>query len=87
MRLTATPRFKRAYDALPADVMSRIDNALQRFIDNPRHPGLHFEKLRGSDYRTIRPVKGAWRIVLEGSGSDFVLVDVDTHQRVDRKYG
>lgn len=29
--------------------------ALERFIANPRHPGLHFEKLRGGgDLHSIR---------------------------------
>jgi hypothetical protein len=54
---------------------------------DPRHPGLHFEKLSGSEYRTIRPVRGAWRIVLRGQGDLYELVDVDTHKLVDRKYG
>jgi hypothetical protein len=57
------------------------------FVENPRSPGLHFEKLKGSEYRTIRPVRGAWRVVLRGSGAEFELVDVDTHDRVDKRYG
>jgi hypothetical protein len=80
MRLTASARFKRAYEKLPDDVKPRVDEALSKFLDDPRRPGLHFEKLGGSAYRTIRPVRGAWRIVLLGGGSEYELVDVDTHK-------
>ncbi|MDE1159188.1 MAG: hypothetical protein PW791_13145 [Neorhizobium sp.] len=56
-------------------------------MENPRHPGLHFEKLKGSAYRTIRPDRGKYRIVLRGDGTSFELVDVDRHDIVDRRYG
>ncbi|MGE7369966.1 hypothetical protein ACQKKX_13015 [Neorhizobium sp. NPDC001467] len=56
-------------------------------MGNPRHPGLRFEKLKGSDYRTIHPDRGNYRIVLRGEGTAFELVDVDRHDVVDRKCG
>lgn len=87
MQLTATPRFKKRYDGLPVDLRERVDAALRRFMENPRHPSLHFEKLSGSDFRTIRVDRKKWRIVLRGEGAVFDLVDVDTHSSVDSKYG
>ena len=87
MEVVQTSRFKRAYKKLENDVQRAVDAALEQFIDNPRHPALHFEKLSGSKYRTIRVDQGRWRIVLRGSGSSFELVDVDRHKRVDSKYG
>jgi hypothetical protein len=57
-------------------------------VDNPRHPGLHFEKMIGSSYRTIRVDQGRWRIVIRDlKGSTYELVDVDRHKNVDRNYG
>lgn len=87
MQLTASPRFTRAYKALSQEAKEAVQKALRLFMENPRHPGLHFEKLRGSDYRTIRPDRGKYRIVLRVKGSSFELVDVDRHDVVDRKYG
>lgn len=87
MRLTKTPRFERAYRKLTDDVKAFVNEALRQFYANPRHPGLHFEKLSGSDYRTIRVDRGRWRIVLRGSGAEFDLVDIDRHDVVDGKYG
>lgn len=87
MQLSASPRFTRAYKALPQEAKETVQKALRLFMENPRHPGLHFEKLKSSNYRTIRPDRGKYRIVLRGEGSSFELVDVDRHEVVDRKYG
>lgn len=87
MKLSSTPHFDRSYKKLKPEIKVRVDEALRKFIENPRHPGLHFEKLSGGNYRTIRPVRGAFRIVLRGERDEFELIDVDTHKRVDSKYG
>lgn len=87
MHLIPTPRFTRAYKALPEEAKEQVKKALAQFLENPRHPSLHFEKLKGSDYRTIRPNRGKYRIVLRGGGPEVELVDVDRHEIVDRKYG
>ncbi len=78
----------KAYAKLTADVRDGVDDALSRFFVNPRHPSLHFEKLIGSKYRTIRVDRGRWRIVMRDLGrSNYELVDVDRHQNIDRNYG
>ena len=87
MRLTKTPRFERAFKKLPAGVQDAALEALRRFMSDPRHPSLHFEKMKGRDYRTIRVDRGRWRIVLRGAGAEFDLVDVDRHKKTDNKYG
>jgi mRNA-degrading endonuclease RelE of RelBE toxin-antitoxin system len=85
--LRPTPRFLRAYKKLTREVQAAVDEALTRFLADPRHPSLHFEKLSGSEYRAIRVDRGRWRIVLRGTGQLFDLVDVDRHGPVDRNYG
>lgn len=86
--VSATPRFVRAYGKLTAEQKERVDQALRTFMENPRHPGLHFERLKASEYRTIRVDRKRWRIVMRGAGQDrFDLIDVDVHKAVDRQYG
>jgi mRNA-degrading endonuclease RelE of RelBE toxin-antitoxin system len=87
LQLIPTKLFQRAYKSLPDDVREQVDRALEQFLADARHPSLHFEKLKGSSYRTIRPNRGKYRIVLRGDGGEFELVDVDRHDTVDRKYG
>lgn len=86
VHLTPLPKFERAYKKLTYAQKDSVDKALRRFRENPRHPSLHFEKLQGSSYRTIRADLGI-RIVLSGGKDDhFDLVDVGSHDLADR-YG
>jgi len=87
LRIIKTARFQRAYDKLTDEDLLAVDRALRLFLENPRHPGLHFEKLKGSRYRTIRVTRGRLRIVLRGDGAEMDLVDIGNHDYVDGKYG
>lgn len=40
-----TPRFRRAYAALPPQVQRRAQKAYRLWAQNPRHPSLHFKKI------------------------------------------
>ena len=50
-----TPKFTKALQALGHKERRQAAKSLQQFVENPRHPSLHFEKLSGSDYYTISP--------------------------------
>lgn len=41
----ASPRFWRAYDALPAGVRALADASFARLKADPRHPALHFKRV------------------------------------------
>lgn len=86
-KTTPTAKFTRAFGK--CDVQDRVLEALKLFHSNPRHPSLHFEKLKGTgSYRTIRVDRGRWRIVLRDRGHDeYDLVDMGRHDYVDRNYG
>jgi hypothetical protein len=82
-RLQLTPAFEKAFVRLPKALQARVTATLERFIDNPRHPGLHFEKLRGGgDLHSIRTTRG-YRILMrresDSAGELFALVDVGPH--------
>lgn len=87
VRLRRTERFGKSFRSLGPEQQKRAEKSLRLFADNPRHPSLHFEKLTGSAYRTIR-VDLNHRIVLyEIEGDLFELVDVGSHDYVDRNFG
>lgn len=74
-----TNRFVKSYKRLDDKVKEKTQKALRQFLANPRHPGLHFEKLIASGYRTIR-VDDNFRIVLhETERGVFDLVEVASH--------
>ena len=79
-------RFKRSYQKLTTEHRAAVDETLKRFEADPRHAGLHFEKLKGSDYRTIRFSLGMRIILKGGDGNRFDLIDVGPHPVADR-YG
>jgi plasmid maintenance system killer protein len=82
VRLSKTPKFERSYRKLTAEQKDAVNEALRLFMSSPRHPGLHFEKLGGSAYCTVRVNKG-WRIVLRGRKGDYDLIDVGPHSVAD----
>jgi hypothetical protein len=85
VRITRTKGFLKAYAKLTSDVQDLVDIALRQFVTNPRHPGLHFEKYK--TYRTLRVDQGRWRIAIRDLGdSHYELLDVDRHDRIDRRY-
>ncbi len=48
---------------------------------------MHFEKLSGSPYRTIRVDRNHRIVLYELEGDLFELVDVGSHDYVDRNFG
>jgi plasmid maintenance system killer protein len=82
-----TPKFVKALQKLGHKQMERAKKSLLQFQANPRHPSLHFEKLSGSPYCTIR-VDMNHRIVVRDEGDDrYEMVDIGNHDYVDRAYG
>ena len=83
-----TPRFLKALEVIRRDeaLGRRVRTALERFEADIHHPGLNFEKLRGSDFHSLRVTRGV-RVILSQDGPDaFVLVDVGGHD-IYRRYG
>lgn len=84
--LISSKRFENRYRKLSAAQKRDVNEALAKFIVNPRHPSLHFEKLL-KPYRSIRVNRGVRIILRDGDdASSFVLADVGDHDLADR-YG
>lgn len=85
--LRPTRRFEKSFKRLDARLQQRAAKSITQFSENPRHGHLHFEKLKGSDYLTIR-VDSNFRIVLrEAEKGVYDLVDVGSHTDVYQAYG
>jgi mRNA-degrading endonuclease RelE of RelBE toxin-antitoxin system len=54
MRFQFTRRFERRYALLTEENAERVRGALRLLAENPRHPGLHIKKIKGTD--------GIWEI-------------------------
>jgi plasmid maintenance system killer protein len=84
MRLRVTARYERSVARVPDRVKKAAANALTKFMTNPQHPGLNFERLAGwEDTYSVR-VNRQYRILLirevDEAGELFAIVDIGTHQ-------
>lgn len=61
----------------------KVDAAFKQFAADPRHPGLHFERLRGTaDLYSIRLGRGDRAILRRASDADgevFEVLGIGTH--------
>ncbi len=86
MRLQWTARGERTRDKLDSSQRRAAEEALRRFLDNPRAPGLHFETLKGrSDLHTIR-VTLRLRMFLRATEEPdlFEIIDIGPHDLYGR---
>ena len=49
MKSHITEGFRKLLAALPGDVRRQARSAYRQFLENPRHPGLGFKQIHGSD--------------------------------------
>ncbi|WEK05444.1 MAG: hypothetical protein P0Y65_04080 [Candidatus Devosia phytovorans] len=86
IELVRRKRFIKKFAALAPDVRARAIKSLRQFVEDPRHPSLHFEKL-STGYHTIR-VDLNFRILLRHLGEGrYELADVDSHTAIYRLHG
>lgn len=79
MTLRPTARFATDYNALPHQFRQRVDKALGRLLENPRHPSLHVKKMQGYDDRWEGRVTLHYRFTFSIDGDAYVLLRVGTH--------
>ena len=65
----------------------RIVKALQLFSVDIHHPGLNFEKLKGTDHCTIRVSQGDRLMVRQSATDTFEIIDIVDHDTMARRYG
>ncbi len=64
-----------------------VQKTLKIFAADVHHPGLNFEKIKGTSYCSIRVNRGD-RIVLKASGPDtYEIVDFGDHDSMYQRYG
>jgi hypothetical protein len=82
MRHIKDPKFQPLFDALPADVRSLADKAFGLLKQDPKHPSLHFKRLRG-DMWSIRIGRSYRALAIEGTDR-FQWYWIGTHSEYDR---
>lgn len=63
MKSHTNPAFRKLFGALPAEVREQARAAYRVFRSNPRHPGLNFKRVHGTDRFVSARVGRSYRAV------------------------
>ena len=80
MKHRATPRFWRAYRALPREVRQLADRSYELLKRNAAHPSLHFKKV--GQLLSVR-VGLHYRAIATAAGEDCVWFWIGSHAEYD----
>ncbi len=67
------------------NLFNKTTKAIFLFVDNPKHPSLNLEKLKGSYYWTIRIDKGSRIFFIWINKTTALFIDIGKHDKY-RKY-
>lgn len=84
MNSHTTDKFRKALADLPADIRKQARESYRLFMENPRHPGLHFKTIHPT-----RPIYSArigihYRAVGILDGDDIIWYWIGHHSEYDR---
>lgn len=79
MTLRPTRRFAEDYASLPQSVRPRVDRALERLRENPRHPSLQAKKMKGFENRWEARVTLNYRLIFSIEADAYILLRIGTH--------
>ena len=86
MKSTTIDRFWTLYRALPENVRQAAREAFRLFRDNPAHPSLSFERLRGHAESWSVRITGSYRAVGWKRGDRIVWYWIGTHAQFDKRF-
>ncbi len=85
MTSKATRRFWKCFDALPSEIQRLAEKNYAMWLQEPRHPSLHFKKLEGSGTRfSVRVGIGYRAIAWELPDGGVEWVWIGSHADYDR---
>ena len=82
----AAPQFWELYRSLPPDVRVAARKAYEKFSENPAHPSLRLERLRGDRRAWSVRITRDYRAVALRSGDEWVWLWIGDHKEFDRRF-
>jgi hypothetical protein len=80
LKSRTTARFWKLFDALPDEIQRQARAAYTRFEIDPRHPGLRFKRIHGSDRLVSARVSRSYRVVgVQKSPDEVVWFWIGSH--------
>jgi hypothetical protein len=80
--------FRKLFASMPADVRNQARVAYALFRNNPRHPGLHFKHVHGSDRLVCVRIGRSYRAVgVLKAPDEVVWYWIGPHEEYERVVG
>lgn len=84
-RYKRTPRFKKAFEALPEHVKKKVRKAFLLFQENPRHPSLQIKKMEGTTGIYEGRIDQKYRFTFHYEGDVVFFRDIGPHDILDEE--
>ena len=84
MKHRRTPRFVKAFQALPAEVKAQARKAFLLFQENPQHSSLHIKRMRGIPGVWEGRVDIHYRFTFHYEGETVVFRNIGPHDMLDQ---
>lgn len=84
MRSTATRRFWKLFNELPAEVQELARKNYLMWLSSPEHPSLRFRRLQGGDDRFTVRVGDHYRALGMLEGDTMIWIWIGSHAEYDR---
>ena len=84
MRSTATRRFWKLFNELPAEVQELARKNYLMWLSSPEHPSLRFCRLQGGDDRFTVRVGDHYRALGMIEGDTMIWIWIGSHAEYDR---
>jgi hypothetical protein len=82
-----TTDFWRLYHALPPQIRAAAQNAFQKFLENPAHPGLQLERLKFDPRAwSVRVTRNYRAVARRYDNDDWLWFWIGSHQEFDRRF-
>ncbi len=84
MTSQATSKFWKFYNHLPHHVQRQARKAYQLWVENPRHPSLHFKRIDDQDPIYSARVSDYYRVLGFVEGNTIIWYWIGTHDEYER---
>ena len=85
MNSHVTRGFRELLAALPVTIRRRARAAYRQFAENPRHPGLRFKQIHGSERLvSVRISRGYRAVGVRESPDEIIWFWVGTHEEYEK---
>ena len=79
-----TPEFWKHYRQLPEPIQRLADKNYKLWIENPRHPSIHFKKIAGHETLHSARVGDHYRTIAHVEGSSVVWTWIGSHEEYNK---